>query len=410
MSALGFLPTKCYTKLPDKFGFMQPVFDNLAENVCKNIRPIMDALPKYDMVNHSIYDLPNDQKRFMYSFLSMAANRYVWCTGVSDAKHNAVLPDIIGRLWQELSDTFEIRAAVTHAAVDLWNWKYIDDTKPFGLNNIDVIMTMTGEQDEAWFYKVMIAIEGIGGQILTDIGILKNALIHKDNRVIKIFMDRFLELLQECVSIIGQMRLGCRPDFFFNNLRIYLSGSKNDNLPLGITLYDDVRIENKGGSAAQSTIIPVFDALLGVVHDSHSKEFLDEMHLYMPVEHCNHFYKIRDDIDLAHYISESGNDELINLHNKCVSALCTFRRHHISIIHTYIMRFAAAANNENNAHEEKGTGGTNPIEFCTQIVNNLLAARIVKPVNGLNRWHDMRKYVAIFICAIIVRLVVASFY
>ena len=110
MMTLGFLPHKCYARLPNKYEFMQPVLDNLAENVCQDIRPIMDALPAYNDLDHTIDDLPDEQQQFMYSFLSIASNRYVWCTGVNDAKHHAILPDIIGRLWHKLSEKIGIKS------------------------------------------------------------------------------------------------------------------------------------------------------------------------------------------------------------------------------------------------------------------------------------------------------------
>ena len=365
--SLGFLPRRCYTLLPNKYKFMQPILDNLAENVCEDIRPIMDELPKYNKSEHSIDNVSYEQQKFMYCFLSMAASRYY---GADPQNNAAGMPEIIEILLGEISEEFGIKPTITNAAIILWNWKYIDETKPFSLENIEVLITMTGEMDEIWFYKIMIAIEGIGGRLLNDITAVRRAIDEKNDRIIKKFMVRFLNTLKECTVLLRKIKDHCRPDFFFNKLRMYLGGSLGSR-------------GCQGWSIAQSTLFQIFDILLGVVHDDYVKHYLDEMQLYMPIEHRQYLLNIHY-IKLSSYIRSGKNNELIALHNKCVDKLRCFRQIHINLINDYILVFS-----------EMGLGGTNSIEFGTKVTQNVANARINRPL-------DVRKNTFIMIAIFIV--------
>ena len=57
---------------------------------------------------------------------------------------------------------------------------------------------------------------------------------------------------------------------FFNVLRPYLAGSKNNSNIKGGFIFEGVSNEPKeyyGGSAAQCSLIQVFDAILGIKHE-----------------------------------------------------------------------------------------------------------------------------------------------
>jgi indoleamine 2,3-dioxygenase len=402
ISDLGFLPNECHKSLPKKFLFMQDLLDNLSENKIKNIRTIVHSLPNYDPVLHSIEELTMGEKQFMYSVLSMATNRYIWCTGVDSACNNAVLPAIIGMPWKLLAEDLGISPALTHAAVDLWNWKLKDENKQFSLDNIDVLYSMTGENHEAWFYKVMISIEGIGGSILKDIELVHNAILNNKKNKVAEFMINLDECLLKSIYLIKRMREHCDPDFFFNKLRIYLGSSDNPNLPDGVRIEGDTKktvLRYKGGSAAQSTLIQVFDALLGVIHTGKKKIYLDEMLQYMPKDHRNFLLYVRENVCLKSYVTNSNNSELLQLYNECVTKLTAFRESHYGLICSYINKFVPSLaeldaqikaskynlnesesesdnesdsnnenTNENNAHGAKGSGGTNPVLFCRGII------------------------------------------
>ncbi|POA50639.1 indoleamine 2,3-dioxygenase, partial [Pseudomonas sp. GW460-R15] len=84
----------------------------------------------------------------------------------------------------------------------------------------------------------------------------------------------------------------CDPYIYFNRIRPYLNGWKNNPaMPDGL-IYDGVaRFEGKpqalrGQTGSQSSIVPTMDALFQVVHSGDElRDFLLELHQYRPRLH-----------------------------------------------------------------------------------------------------------------------------
>lgn len=388
ISEYGFLPKRPHNVLPINFKCFQNVIDHLEENKNANgesFRQIIDDLPKYDKQLHSTEYISDTRKRYMYSILCMIMNRYIWCTGVQDAQIYSILPPIIGIPLYEISNYFGIASVLTHAAVDLWNWEIVDTQKPFGLDNIRTFHTMTGNPTESWFYKVMIAIEGVCGNFVR-----RFPFVHKysDEEII-MFLDELASIMNESANLVDRMYDGANATFFFNNLRIYLSGSTNDNLPNGVTIdmspigQESVILKYKGGSAAQSTLIQAICVFLGIGHDS-GCEFLTEMQTYMPKKHRDYLHVLSQCPSIRDMILASDNVNLKISYNKCIRGLCNFRSRHLGLVKTYIMKFIGPSDDvkddikndvkdivdENkNAQGAKGTGGTDPFVFCNGLID-----------------------------------------
>lgn len=376
ISTLGFLPECCVQTLPKSFAFLQDTIDNLSDEISgSNFRKYITTLPNYDIKLHSTADLTFGECKYLYSILAMIMNRYIWCTGGKDANNYSDLPQIIGIPLFEVSEKLGITMVLTHAAVDLWNWRYKNDSETFCLDNIEVINSMTGNISESWFYKIMIAIEGNGGKLLNELFI-----ISKQNDLEKLndFLIRLESNLAESVKIIKRMYDHCDPSYFFNQIRIYLSGSINDSLPNNVKVdltpigKGILILKYNGGSAAQSTLIQVYDNFLGVTHEGETKQFLEKMRLYMPKAHTDFLYQINSIKDI---VLSSDDKNLIISYNKCVDKLNSFRCAHLGLVQAYIMRFIAK-NDDSNVHGAKGSGGTNPEEFCRDVINDVVKNKI----------------------------------
>ena len=78
------------------------------------------------------------------------------------------------------------------------------------------------------------------------------------------------DAIRKMIRSFKRMKEGCNPTIFYNYIRPYLAGSKgNPSMPDGV-IYDGV-FDNKpqmfsGGSAAQSTLFPVLDAIFNINH------------------------------------------------------------------------------------------------------------------------------------------------
>lgn len=419
VSSLGFLPEECTTSIVSNpnLNWINEIALVMAENISgTNIDNYIDNLPEYNPELHSIDGLTDGECQFAYSILTMLDNRQRWAHGVEHVKELAsqgdvIIPTIIGATLYRVSERIQIAMAVTHAGVDLWNWHLKNPTLPFSLDNIDCNYLMTGNNSEAWFYKVMIAIEGIGGRSLpllyTIIKLIEKVRndeydmdVEEVNKTIIFMMQSIHNDLVECTAIIKRMYEQCDPEFFFNNLRIYLAGTINDNLPNNVKVdlgeEELTTIAWKGGSAAQSTLIQVFDRFLGIEHrfESHGGEdtpcgaFLQDMHNYMPKKH-REFLSLFENNDFVQYFIESGDVNLISAYNDFVDQLVKFRSAHLGLIYRYIMAFIPQPeeedtdvndnNDSNNAHGAKGSGGTDPVVFLKEIIEDTKRAKINCP-------------------------------
>lgn len=113
-------------------------------------------------------------------------------------------------------------------------------------------------------------------------------------------------------------------------------------------------VNSKGPSAGQSTMILLFDLLLGIHHVGSGKEFQLEMLNYMPWQHrqmvinfrdlVTRFGSIRDIIlKLRH---DADYAQIVAAFNACVNAVAAFRALHLGIAVKYLVR------------AEKGTGSS----------------------------------------------------
>ena len=390
ISDLGFLPHVCINKLPKRFEFFQSVLNNLAENLKMNdkfdgsFRKYVNDLPTYNILEHNAYDLSEGDMQYMYSILCMIMNRYIWCGGVNDAKNYNIIPAIISVPLYQVAKKLGISVSLTHAAVDLWNWHLIDEKQPFSLKNIAINHTMTGSESESWFYLIMIAIEGVGGKHIRELMTVYN-YIDEPQQIIE-FLQKLENDIKQSNEIIAQLYQHCDPDFFFNRLRIYLSGSMNPHLPDGVVLdlskigLGMKTIRYMGGSAAQSTLIQVYDTFLEITHTKEGVmpcTFLNKMREYMPAKHRQYIQMLAKFPSIRNYIFASGDKQLVSAYNNCIDQLVAFRQIHKRIVTTYIYKFIKTnENTDNNAHGAKGTGGTNPLMFCSAVIDGTIAAKI----------------------------------
>ena len=160
----------------------------------------------------------------------------------------------------------------------------------------------------------------------------------------------------------------CRPEVFFNQIRIYLNGFDKEHFPDGLKIenFDQQKIiYYRGGSAAQSTLIQILDVLLheNEIGCDFSKKFLEEMLDYMPLKHKNyllHLKKNKEKYNLHQYIYASKDNRLIEMYNANLHQLKIFRACHFKLVKDYVFKFIGR-----NVH---GTGGTNARNFLSDII------------------------------------------
>merc|ERR1740117_2312288 len=93
-------------------------------------------------------------------------------------------------------------------------------------------------------------------------------------------------------STLKRLDERCKPEVFWGQMRPMLQGvgGAQSKLPRGL-IFQGVSVfagepQSFGGaSAAQSSAIPVFDAVLGVAHQGSTVAFVKDMRRYMPRPH-----------------------------------------------------------------------------------------------------------------------------
>jgi hypothetical protein len=267
----GFLssPQASFHPLPPEFSMFDTVISNLENTDGEYFRLVVDNLSGLNYSQSFYVDLvckqSKDVQKIVYSTFTFIAQKYIRCMGKSEQV--SVIPYEIGLIWHHSALTFKLPTVTTYSAVVLSNWLVINANKPISLSNIDAAHYISGTPDEAWFYRIHIAIEQLGGKLLEPMFNIENTTSTVERTLT--FLCLLEKVLNEIREIIEQMRVGCNPDVYWNCVRIFLGGYTSQNgLPEGVRIQDtdlpSIRFE--GGSAAQSTLIQAFDVFLGVEH------------------------------------------------------------------------------------------------------------------------------------------------
>ena len=232
----------------------------------------------------------------------------------------------------------------------------LDDTKPFDLENIVIMQNFLGGVDEDWFIMIHVAIEYEAKAILSN---LKSYFL--DENLDKSLLEKSLESIKKINSIMNRMPEKCDPFIYYNRVRPYIFGWKNNPATPEGVIYEGVEDYNgepqlfRGETGAQSSIVPALDALLGVTHSNDPlREYLDEMRLYMPKEHR----------ELLNGLDEWSENKRKNLSideksrmiiNEIINEVHTFRDKHLEYARVYIFEQSLTNNSNSNI---VGTGGT----------------------------------------------------
>lgn len=265
------------------------------------------------------------------------------------------LPPQIAIPWCEVARQIDRPAVLSHGSLVLRNWRLIDPEGPLALGNLATLIQFHGGLDEAWFYLVTVEIEAIGAR-----GI--HALVEAVLAAEQADADKVLEQVCIATEVMGEMSKclvriheRCEPFIFFRRVRPFLSSIEE-------VAYQGVSPEvqsHHGGSAAQSSLLQAYDRALGVAHPAEpSNAYMKDMLRYMPPAHRK-FVNWLGDRPLHEPCQQSP--ELSEAWSACVGAIATFRQHHLEIVARYII---AQAKDEAG---ERGTGGTNPMEFLKQM-------------------------------------------
>tara|TARA_Y100000991_G_scaffold192504_1_gene160058 strand:+ start:2339 stop:3469 length:1131 start_codon:yes stop_codon:yes gene_type:complete len=345
----GFLPNKISTLLSNEFDDVEYIAKNLPKILANNQieYEVLNLETEKDISNLSIDEL--ERAMLLYSYIG---HGYIW-GGTSIEK---VIPKNISKTWYKISQKLDRPPILSYASYALNNWKLQDVNKPFDLENIRILQNFLGGMDEDWFIMIHIAIEHEAKEILNN---LKTYYLDKNED--QSYLENALVSIKKINQIMNRMPEKCDPFIYYNRVRPYIFGWKNNPATPNGVIYEGVEEYGgtpqlfRGETGAQSSIVPALDALLGVTHSNDPlKEYLDEMRLYMPKEHRN----LLNDLDQWSENNRSNSvteDSSVVLSDEIIKEVHAFRNKHLEYARIYIHE--QSLSNQNNSNVV-GTGGT----------------------------------------------------
>lgn len=282
----------------------------------------------------------------LFQLYSYFASSYVHATGENTSVR---LPCEIAIPLTKLGTYLGRKPILSYASYCLTNWRKIDPKQCTELGNIELIQHFCheeGKRDEAWFILVHVDIEAKAAR-----GLLAISSLHKSNNDDD--FRRILEDIHSSLNLMNQtlerMPEECDPDVYFKSVRPYIFGFNN-------VVYEGCGVEPlvlRGETGAQSSVIPAFQAALGITHkESMLTHHLRDMRYYMPAQHR----LFLQSIELRNWRDSYKN--LKEIYNECISEFVKFRNTHLKYAVEYIQK---------KVQNPTGTGGTPYIEWLSQL-------------------------------------------
>ena len=303
-------------------------------------------------------ELTDAQARMATVHYTFMVQSYIW-GGAEPADR---LPACLAVPMVALADRLDQQPLLTYSSYVLDNWSLIDPQRPLALDNIRMIQNFLGGMDEAWFVLIHVAIEAAAGRVLARFGDIIEAAHEGDAEAARTHLEATAEVWGEINAIFDRMPERCDPYIYFERVRPYIHGWKdNPALPDGI-IYEDVeRYGSKaqafrGQTGSQSSIVPSMDALMGVGHAADPlRQFLDQLHEYRPAGHRSFVDDVRAASTLRGFAQKVQSKPLNDAYNANVQAVADFRTRHLEYAASYINKQGKkAAGNDTDV----GTGGT----------------------------------------------------
>ena len=315
------------------------------------------------------------------------------------------LPPAISAPFLQAATALDVLPIATYSALNLWNWKELaGNGDPCHPDNVESLHTLTGTDDESWFYTISNAMEARAGPIIAKSLEAIEAVSQNDSATVIDTLRYCRQSIDDIGRLLERMDERCRPQVFYHEIRPFLAGSMNmqaAGLPNGV-FYDEGEGKGewrkyRGGSNGQSSLLQFFDAILGVKHDR-SAGFSTEMRKYMPGPHSRFLYDIEAVANIRGYVdTHQNNVALLTAYNDAVASLSGFRDKHIQLVTRYIILPSRMAKPEQapnridlatsstklacgkaSVQELVGTGGTKLMPFLKTSRDETMEAKVVK--------------------------------
>ncbi|XP_047198182.1 indoleamine 2,3-dioxygenase 2 [Hippoglossus stenolepis] len=377
---LGFILKEPLTNLPDYYRVWLDLANNLTPLIeSRKLRDLVHKMPVLSphlLSNHRELRLA----QLVLGFITMG---YVWQNGQHAPAQ--ILPKALAWPYWVVSRRLGLPPILTYADSVLANWKLKDPKGAMEIGNMDLIVSLPGEESCRGFFIVSLFVEMAASSGIMGALVVMHAMKTSDLSGVWNGLIKVTQSLRKMKETFKLMHNHVDPTAFHGTLRIFFSGWRdNPMLPRGL-LYEGVSnepISLSGGSAAQSSAFQCFDALLRVRHEDETGAYLTRMRDYMPPAHRQLIETLSALPPLRDLISSCSSSDLCQAYNTCVSALVDLRSYHLNIVTKYIVMPANQARAVScplgGMATLKGTGGSNLMVFLKSARNNTQKSLILE--------------------------------
>ncbi|USZ73654.1 indoleamine 2,3-dioxygenase [Natronosalvus halobius] len=256
------------------------------------------------------------------------------------------------------SQRFGRKPILSYDMLCLHNWQQCDRDTGFDVENLDTVQQFTSLSDERWFVVIHVAIEARAGPALTACARAQQAVRDNDPDALLPALETIGDALEEQTTIMARMTENNDPEAFARNYRPYYNGF-DEVVYEGVDELEGTPQTMRGGSGAQSSVLPSIDAVLGVDHAATDLiEKLIDMRSYMPETHRSVIAAFDEGPDVGPFVADSDREDLRAEYNRCMDELGDFRRVHFSQVAQYINEVTG---------DTTGTGGTDYMDFLPKL-------------------------------------------
>jgi indoleamine 2,3-dioxygenase len=271
------------------------------------------------------------QAQLYYVRVAFLASAYVHHVGQAPVKS---IPRNIAKALDGIASLLQRPPILSYDGYALYNWRRIDPKRPIELGNIDTIQNFVdlkdahGVNQESWFILVHIEIEAIAANIQKALYRYVSGSASVDD-MLWIIVSAVLRM----TTVLRRIPEHMDPGLYFSAFRPYIAGFEKMRYA-GVS---QRRRRYRGETGAQSSIMPLLEALLKIPHEPNEiTKHLDDMRWYMPMEHVILITAVKDHLPCLREQASKAP------WNAVLEAIAEFRSVHHSWAKQYIERHGDA--------------------------------------------------------------------
>ena len=370
----GFLPEPDpEPALPAPLALWQELAGELPKRLAaQRLRAAVRSLPPFEL---AALRSPAEERAAM-RVLSFLGHAFVWEGGVPEP----VLPRQLAAAWCAIARRLGRPPVLSYASYALDNWRRFDARGPLLVENLAILQNFLGGQDEDWFILIHVEIEALAAHALRAAPAALAAAGRADGAALTARLEEVATALEAMLASLRRMPERCDPYIYFSRVRPFIHGWKDHPaLPNGVVYEGVAELPGpqrlRGETGAQSTIVPVLDALFGVAHAPDPlREYLDEMRGYMPPRHRAFLEHVEAGGSVRGAVRELGGarPELAEAYDACLHWLEACRTLHLDYAARYIHAQAGGGANPSDV----GTGGTPFMKYLAKHRDETAADRL----------------------------------